>query len=384
MQETDDRAAMRAHARRVATEVYGPRALEWDTAGCPLPDTERRRLAELGFLGLGLEAQYGGAGADLMTCLAVLEELAKVCQLAAFPVFEACTGAARVIQLLGDEEQRSRLLPPVARGDVTIAVAISEPDAGSAATDMTTRLVPVDGGYRIRGTKRWCSGAGHAEQYLVYVRLGEEEGSHSIAAVIVDRDATGLTFGPQEHLMGFRGIGSADMFFDDVLVDPRNVISPPGAFRRLFGAFGIERLGNATMSLAIAQSCVDRTTAYVQERLQFGRPIADFQMVQAALAETLVTTDAARLLIDRAASRNPHGPPDPYETSVAKCFANDAAKRVSDIAMQLHGGYGYSVEYELERLHRDAHGWALAGGTGHMQRIRIVSEHLGLSFDQRS
>jgi butyryl-CoA dehydrogenase len=107
-------------------------------------------------------------------------------------------------------------------------------------------------------------------------------------------------------------------------------------------------------------------------------------MVQATLADMLIATDAARLLIDRAARHNPSGPPDPYETSVAKCFANDTAKRVSDLAMQLHGGYGYSVDYELERYHRDAHGWALAGGTGHMQRIRIVSQHLGRSFDQRA
>jgi butyryl-CoA dehydrogenase len=156
-----------------------------------------------------------------------------------------------------------------------------------------------------------------------------------------------------------------------------------GGFRDLFTAFSIERLGNSTMSLAIGQACLDRTARYVEQRKQFGKPIVEFQMVQAALADMVIQVEAARHLVWRAAAAAGRGAPKSLDASVAKCFANEMAKRVSDLAMQLHGGYGYAPEYEIERFHRDAHGWALAGGTPGIQRIRIASEYLGRSFNQR-
>jgi alkylation response protein AidB-like acyl-CoA dehydrogenase len=143
-------------------------------------------------------------------------------------------------------------------------------------------------------------------------------------------------------------------------------------------------MGNATMSLAIGQSSLDRSARYVQERHQFGKPVIEFQLVQATLANMVMQVDASRMLIYRAASNAGNGAPDTLEASIAKCFANEMAKQVSDMAIQLHGGYGYSVEYSVERLHRDAHGWAIAGGTTNMQRIRIASEFLGRRFDQRA
>ncbi len=380
---TEEQEALRETAARIADEVYAPLILEWDRDGTFLPDAERKRLAELGFLGIALPEEHGGGGADLMSALVVVEELAKRNPIAAFQVFEANTGPARVIDLFGTEEQKARLLPPIIEGDVTLAVSISEPDAGSAATDLTT-TARLDGDhYVLNGMKRWCSGGGHAEQYLVYVRLTEERGSRAIGGIVVDRDTPGLTFGPQERLMGFHGIPSADMFFDDVRVPAENLIVPAGGFGKLFTAFSIERLGNSTMSLAIGQACLDRTAAYVQERKQFGRPIVEFQTVQAALADMIIQVEATRLLVWRAAAKAGRGAPDPLEASLAKCHANEMAKRVSDLAIQLHGGYGYHPEYHVERYHRDAHGWALGGGTPTIQRIRIVSQYLGRSFDQR-
>jgi alkylation response protein AidB-like acyl-CoA dehydrogenase len=371
-------------AARLAADVYGPKAMEWDGAKTPLPDYERKRLAGLGFLGMGLPEEYGGGSAGLIDSLIVIEELAKRCQVAAFQVFEANTGASRVIELYGSEEQKIRYLPPVIAGEKTIAVAMSEPDAGSAATDMSTIAVPDRDGYVINGVKRWCSGAGHAEQYLTYVRFGDIKGSRGIGAVVVDREETGLTFGPPERLMGFRGIPSADIFFNDVRVSEESVIIPAGGFKQLFTAFSIERLGNSTMSLAIGQACLDRTARYVQERRQFGKELVEFQLVQAAIADMVMRVEAARLLVYRAAARAGRAAPDPLEASIAKCFANEMAKSVSETAIQLHGGNGYSVEYELERYHRDALGWSLGGGTTNMQRLRIASEYLGRRFDQRS
>lgn len=380
---TEEQQLLRETAARVADEHYAPTALEWDQEGRFLPDVERKRLAELGFLGIALPEAYGGSGGELLDALLVIEEIAKRNQVAAFQVFEANTGPTRVIDLFGTEEQRERLLPPIIAGESTLAVSISEPDAGSAATDLTTSARLDGDHYVVDGMKRWCSGGGHAEQYLVYVRLSDQRGARGIGALVVDRDTPGLTFGPQEQLMGFRGIPSADMFFDGVRVPKENLIIEEGGFRQLFEAFSIERLGNATMSMSIGQACIDRTAGYVQERAQFGKPIIEFQTVQDQLADMIIDVEAARLLIWRAASEAGRSTPDPLQASIAKCFSNEMAKRVSNTAVMLHGGYGYHPEYHVERHHRDAHGWALAGGTPTIQRTRIVSQYLGRGFDQR-
>lgn len=334
-------------------------------------------------LALTLPEEYGGGGRPLLDALIVLEELAKASPVAAWPVFEASTGPARVLHLFGTEEQKKRFLPAVAAGETTIAVSISEPEADSAATDATTSARIEGSEVVVNGTKRWCSGAGFSEKYLVYARFDNVRGAGGLGAVLIDKDAPGLEFGPQEELMGFRGIGSADMVLTDVRVPAEDIIVPKGGFRNLFTAFSIERLGNSTMSLAIGQTALDRTARYVQERQQFGKEIVEFQTIQAALADMVVQVEAARLLIYRAAANAGTGAPVTLEASVAKCFVNEMAKKVSDLAIQLHVGYGYSAEYEIERLHRDAHGWALAGGTPAMQRTRIAAEYLGRRFDQR-
>jgi len=381
---SDEQRALKELAAEVAADRYAPKAREWDENRTVFPVEERRKLGELGLLGLTLPEEYGGSGRPLLDALIVIEEMAKANPLSAWPVFEASTGPARVIHLFGTDDQRKRILPGVAAGEITIAVTISEPDAGSAATDAVTSARIEGGEVVINGMKRWCSGAGRAEKYLVYVRFGPEPGAAGIGAVLVDKNSPGLTFGPQERLMGHRGVGSADMLFDGVRVPVEDIIVAKGGFRKLFTAFSIERLGNSTMSLAIGQAALDRTARYVQERKQFGKEIAEFQLVQAGLADMVMQVEAARLLIYRAAANAGTGAPSALEASVAKCFANEMAKRVSDIAIQLHGGYGYAAEYEVERLHRDAHGWALAGGTPAIQRTRIAAEYLGRRFDQRA
>jgi alkylation response protein AidB-like acyl-CoA dehydrogenase len=383
---TPEQVDLREMTAKLAHDRHRPHLAEWERERMSLPNDERIKLADLGLLGICLPEEYGGGGRPLLDALIVIEELAKVSMQGAWPVFEGAAGPARVIHLFGTDEQKQRLLPPVVSGEKTIAVAISEPDAGSAATDARIRA-RIDPAHPdeivINGDKRWCSGAGHAEQYLVYCRLGEEKGASGIGAVLVDKDTPGLSFGERENLMGWHGVHSADMFFDDVRVPVENLIIQKGGFKRLFTAFSIERLGNSTNSLALAQAALDRTAAYVQERKQFGKEIIEFQTVQTTLADMVIQVEAARLLIYRAAQHAGTGAPVPIEASVAKCFTNEMAKRVTDLAMQLHGGYGYSAEYEVERMHRDAHGWAIAGGTPAIQRMRIASEYLGRRFDQR-
>ena len=183
-----------------------------------------------------------------------------------------------------------------------MAVAISEPDAGSAATDMTTKAVREGDHYRVNGAKRWISNSGHAELYLLYVRLDDAPGSKGIGALVVEKDMDGVSFGVPEKLMGFRGIPSCDIYFEDVLVPAENLLVGPGdGFRKLFGAFSMERLGNATVSLAIAQASLDRSVEYVTTREQFGKPLIEFQAVQTDLADMVVLVEAARLLVYRAA-----------------------------------------------------------------------------------
>lgn len=376
-------AEIRALAARVARDVYGPVAEEMDRCRTSITLEQRRALGDLGFLGIAHPVEYGGSGEPLAVALAAVEEFAKVCRPAAFQIFEANTGPAQVITHLGSEEQRERWLPAIISGDKTMAVGISEPDAGSAATDLRTAAKPTDDGYLLSGSKRWISNGGEADQYLVYARLSDAPGAKGIGALVVEKGMAGLSFGQAEKLMGFRGIPSADLVFENVVVPRENVVVPPGSFGKLFGVFSIERLGNTTMSLAIAQEALDSTVRYVQEREQFGKPLVEFQSVQVILADMLLQVEAARLLRDQAADSVQDGLPDALMVSLAKCTANEMAKRVTDLAMQIHGGNGYTEEYGLERLHRDAHGWAIAGGTPTMQRIRIVSEMLGRKFDQR-
>jgi alkylation response protein AidB-like acyl-CoA dehydrogenase len=382
-QLSSDQRDLRAAARELATKEFAPHAAAWDREAALLPDESRRELARLGYLGLTLPTAVGGSHAPLLDALLVLEEFAKVSPGAAFAIFEACVGASRVVEFLGTPAQQERWLPRIVAGEATMAVAISEPDAGSAATDMRT-LGRVDGDEVVLdGTKRWCSGAGHSELYLVYCRLSEQAGARGIGAVVVEKGTPGLTFGPRQVHLGFRSVAHADIFLDDCRVPADHVLVPAGGFGSLFSVFSIERLGNATMSLAIAQAALDQSSAYALEREQFGRPIADFQAVQLALADILMRTEAARLLIWRAAANAGTGYPVTLETSLAKCFANETARDVVASAMDIHGGYGYSPEYPVERWLRDSYGWLVAGGTPTMQRLRIVSEHLGRRTSQR-
>ncbi|KAA1379889.1 acyl-CoA dehydrogenase family protein [Aeromicrobium fastidiosum] len=381
---SEEQLELRNLARKVARDKYAPLARSMDADRTHFPREERKKIADLGLLALSLPEEYGGGGRPLIDSLIVQEEFARANPLSAWPIFEASAGPARVIDLFGTEAQKQAFLPPVASGDVVIAISISEADAGSAATDVSTRARIEGDEVVVNGVKRWCSGAGHAEQYLVYVRFSDTPGGRGMGAVLLDKDTPGLSFGPQENLMGHRGVGSADIILDDVRVPLDRVIIAEGGFNKLFTAFSIERLGNSTMCLAIAQEALDRTAAYVQEREQFGKPIIEFQASQMLLADMIMDVDAARLLIYRAAIEAGEGAPDQLQASLAKCFSNEMVKRVTDKAIQLHGGYGYAEEYELERMHRDAVGWAVAGGTPAIQRTRIASGYLGRRFDQRA
>ena len=343
----------------------------------------RRRYAELGYLGANLPTEYGGGGMGHLEAVLVLEELAKISIAVAFPVFESCFGPCLAISHFANEKLKARILPAVCKGEIVVAVSMSEPDAGSALTDLTTRGEIKGDRVIINGQKRWCSGAGHSEAYVVYCRLDDTPGAKGIGAVLVEKDTPGFTFGKRDHHMGFRGVYSADMYFENVEVPTDNIIVPAGGFAKLMEAFDLERCGNTTMSLAVAQSAFDIALEYVNDRKQFGKPLIEFQAVQLQLAEMKMRLDASRLLLYRAVANAESGLPSINDSSVAKCFANETVREVTSKAMQLLGGYGYAKEFPLEQKLRDGWGWGIAGGTIDIQKVNIAAALAGRRFDQR-
>jgi butyryl-CoA dehydrogenase len=337
----------------------------------------------MGFLGINAPTELGGLGLGSVDALIVLEEFAKISSAVAFPIFESMVGPVRAVEHFAGDALRRRVVPEVCNGNMIVAVAMSEPDAGSALTDLKTRGVSNGGTVTLNGTKRWCSGGGHADAYVVYCRLSDDPGAKGIGAVLVEKDAPGLSFGPNEELMGFRGIPSADLTFDDCVIPADNIIVPAGGFKQLMEAFDLERCGNATMALGQASGALEDVLQYVQERRQFGKALVDFQAVQMKLAEMQMKVEAARLLIWRAAANAEEGLPSVLDSSVAKCFANSIAREVTGDAVQLMGAYGYSKEFGMERRLRDAWGWGIAGGAIDIQKVNIASAMLGRRFDQR-
>jgi len=343
----------------------------------------RQRFAELGFLGANVDTRYGGAGMSHLDAVLVLEELAKASIAVAFPVFESCFGPCLAIAHFASEELKQRILPRICSGDIVVAVSMSEPGAGTALTDLTTSGKVLTDKVILNGQKRWCSGAGHSEAYVVYCRLSDAPGAKGIGAVLVEKGVAGFSFGKRDHHMGFRGIYSADLYFDDVELPLSNIIVPAGGFPKLMEAFDLERCGNTTMSIAIAQSAFDYVCNYVQERKQFGKAVVDFQAIQLQLAEMKMRLDASRLLLYRAVVNAQEGLPSINESSIAKCFANEMVREVTGKAMQLMGGYGYSKEFPIEQKLRDGWGWGIAGGTIDIQKINIAASLIGRRFDQR-
>ena len=343
-----------------------------------------KKFADMGLLGVNITKDLGGVGMSHLDAALVLEEVGRISAAVAFPIFESCFGPILAVAHFAPEELRGRIVPQVCSGEMIVAVAMSEPHAGTALTDLTTKAEVKADKIVINGQKRWCSGAGHSDGYVVYCRLSDEPGAKGIGAVLVEKGANGLSFGKRENHMGFRGIHHADMYFDNVEVPVGNLIVPAGGFRKLMEAFDLERCGNTTMSLAIAQSAFDYVLDYVQERQQFGKPIVDFQAVQMHLAEMKMKLDASRLMLYRAVINAEAGLPSVGESSIAKCFANEMVREVTGKCMQLMGGYGYSKEYPIEQKMRDGWAWGIAGGAIDIQKTNIAAALVGRRFSQRS
>ena len=380
---TEEQRTLQDTVRRFAERELIDVARECEEKDESPPRGVLKKFANMGLLGVNITKDLGGVGMSHLDAVLVLEEVGRISAAVAFPIFESCFGPILAVAHFAPEELRRRIVPQVCSGDMIVAVAMSEPHAGTALTDLTTKAEVKADKIVINGQKRWCSGAGHSDGYVVYCRLSDEPGAKGIGAVLVEKGANGLSFGKRENHMGFRGIHHADMYFDNVEVPVGNLIVPAGGFRKLMEAFDLERCGNTTMSLAIAQSAFDYVLDYVQERQQFGKPIVDFQAVQMHLAEMKMKLDASRLMLHRAVINAESGLPSVGESSIAKCFANEMVREVTGKCMQLMGGYGYSKEYPIEQKMRDGWAWGIAGGAIDIQKTNIAAALVGRRFSQR-
>jgi len=364
-------------------ENFKKLAVEIDRTG-EFPRQLVKMYADLGLMGMTLSPEHGGGGQPGVNAILAIEELAKFSPVIATPVFESNIGPVRVIDTFGTEEQKRAIIPGVCKGELSVSVSMTEPEAGSDLTSLSTKLLEDGDCYRLNGRKVFISGGGEASHYLVYSRFGDVPGYKGIGAVVVEKGTPGFTFGKQEELMGVRGMPSCDLIFEDVRVPKENVVVQAGRFRDLMATFDLERCGNSAMCLGVAGGALEVAKAYATERKTFGRPICEFQDIQFLIVDMAMKLDAARLLVYRAATNAGRGFPSMYESAMAKCFANEAAVEVTNAAMQVFGGYGYSKEFPVERMHRDALAWRVAGGTVQMLRITMASILFARRFNQRA
>ena len=342
------------------------------------PRRSMKVLADHGMMGMTVGEPHGGGRSLFEVCL-VMEQISQICPHSGDVVQMGNMGPIRVIDELGDTEQKARFLPALCAGEKIISISMSEPDAGSAATDLKTAARYDGDSVVIDGQKSYSSNAPHADLFVVYVRFGLR--TRDCGAVVVETGTPGFTKGKTEQYMS--GETHCTLNFDGARIPKENVLVDSDGFRVLMPVFNVERLGNATRCLALAQAAYDMAVAHTQERHQFGRPLCEFQGVQWMVADMRVKLEAARLLLYRALSNARAGIPSVIETTSAKLYCNEMARQVADDAIQLHGASGYSTEMPLEYLYRKIRGWSIAGGTVQILRNRLASEIYGRSFSQR-
>ena len=382
---TAEQQALKERARELAREVIEPRAAEVDRSE-RYPWDNVDALRDAGFMGMTIPATWGGQGRSFLDAVLVIDEMAQACGVTGRIVVEANMGAISALMHYGTETQKRLGAGLVLSGDKP-AICITEPGAGSAAGEMTTRADKRGDGYVVNGAKHWITGGGVSRLHLVFARVFDEHGAEQgIGGFIVIRGETrGLRIGAREPAMGMRGLPETEILFEDMEVPAEHVLRPPNGFRRgfadLMNAYNSQRVGAAAVALGIADGAGRRALAYVGEREQFGRPLAEFQGLQWMLADMSIQLAAARLLIHQAAvSAAPF--PDVTLAAQAKIFASEMAIRVTNDALQCFGARGYSRHLPLERMARDARMFAIAGGTAQILRTLVASRLLGRKLPQ--
>jgi 3-sulfinopropanoyl-CoA desulfinase len=384
-QLTAEQLDLQQRARRLAREVIAPRAADVDRTE-QYPWDNVAALRDAGFTGMTVPRELGGAGHDLLDAVVVVEEMAKVCGVTGRIAVETNMGAISAVLVYGTEEQRKLAADFVLGGDKP-AICITEPQAGSAASEMTTRADRRGNTYILNGMKHWITGGGVSKLHLIFARVFDDDGAElGIGGFLAIRDETpGLRIGTREPTMGLRGLPETQVILEDMAVDATMALLPPSGFRHGFGdlmnAYNTQRVGAGTVALGLAAGAYERAVEFVKQRHQFGRPIAEFQGLQWMLADMSTKLEAARSLTYRAAcSAGDGGPfPDPTLAAQAKLFTAETSIAVVNDALQLFGAAGYSRNNPLERMYRDVRMFTIGGGTAQILRTVIASRVL----DQR-
>ncbi len=364
--------------RGFAERHLGDGALERAHAGT-YPWDIAKLMAENGLLGITIAEADGGQGGALMDAVIATEAIASVCPRSADVIQFGSFGPIRVLAEYGSDEQKKRILSRLLAGEALIAVAMTEADAGSAVTDLRTTATPDGEGFRINGSKVFTSHGPEADYFLAYVRFGPGVGG--IGSVIIERGADGFSTGQPTRYMA--GDSWVPLFFDDVYVGPENVLLGEGGFKRQIGGFNVERIGNTSRSLALGQFAFDAAREHAMTRVQFGRPLCEFQGLQWKFADMKMQLDAARLLLYRAATNADRGFPDAGETAIAKAFCNRVGFETTCEAMQILGAAGYSETSLVEYCFRRTRGWMIAGGSVEVLKNRIAETVFERRFSQR-
>ncbi|MFH0781189.1 MAG: acyl-CoA dehydrogenase [Pseudomonadota bacterium] len=331
------------------------------------------RLADLGLTGIVFPEEYGGAGADYLSYSIAVEELSRVCASTGVTLSAHLSLGSNPIYLFGNEQQKKQFLTPLATGEAMGAFGLTEPSAGSDAGGTRTVAVKDGSDWIVNGTKIFITNAGEAETYVIFARTDKSaEKHHGISAFIVEKGTPGFTFGKKERKMGIRSSPTMELVFENCRLPQENMLGEEGkGFKVAMKTLDGGRIGIASQALGIAQGALEATTAYVKERQQFNKPLSAFQGVQFQLADMATQVEAARLLVYNAAFRASAGLSYSQESAMAKLFASETAMRVTTQAVQLHGGYGYTREFPVERMMRDAKITEIYEGTSEIQRIVI-------------
>lgn len=375
---SDEQKAFADSVRRFAKDKLAEGALKrahnprypWDVAAM---------LASQGLLGITIEEDKGGIGGTLMDAVIAIYEIGLVCPKSADIVQAGNFGPIRTFAEYASPEQRARFLPDLLAGKKLIALGMTEPDAGSAVTELRTAAVREGDGLVVNGAKIFTTHSPEANLFLVYLRYGL--GLNGIGSVLVERGTPGFVIGETSAFMS--GEEWCPLFFDNCRIPAANVLLGEGGFKKQISGFNVERIGNATRSLALGRHAFNAARDYALVRKQFGRPLCEFQGLQWKFAEVAVKLDAAELLLYRAIANAKDGIPSAYDTAAAKLACNTAGFEAANEAMQVMGGMGYSKESLVEYCVRRTRGWMIAGGSIEILKNRIAESVFGRSFDQR-
>jgi alkylation response protein AidB-like acyl-CoA dehydrogenase len=368
---TEEQLMIQSMVRDLARTEFAPKAMERDKTK-EFPVDNLKKLGELGLMGMMVPPDYGGSGADTVSYVLALAEVAYACASTAVVMSVHNSIVCESILRSGTEDQKKKYLPKLASGEVLGAFALTEPNAGSDPSRQTTKAVFEGDRYVLNGTKRFTTTGKNAGLVIVTAKTDETARHKGISAFLVERDTPGLTVGPLEDKMGLRASDTADLIFEDCQIPAENRLGNEGdGF--LIAMTGLDggRIGIAAQSVGVAQAAFDASVQYAREREQFGQSISKFQGLRWIVADMATEIEAARLMMLSAAAMKDNGENYTLQASMAKLFASEMVNRITAKAVQLHGGYGFTKEYPVERFYRDARVFTIYEGTSEIQRVVI-------------